>query len=108
MTSASPQRRTALITGTPSGIGEALSLVFAANGFDLVLVSRNADGLHEPRSRLKRGRQIRIHVVAQRRPRASALADATRDCRTCAETSGCSIAPTARQPHVTREGARHG
>lgn len=40
-------RRMALITGTTSGIGHALAKEFAQNGFDLILVSRDAAKLHD-------------------------------------------------------------
>jgi 3-hydroxybutyrate dehydrogenase len=36
-----------LLTGAASGLGRGLALHFAANGHDLVLVDRNADGLHQ-------------------------------------------------------------
>ena len=39
--------KTGLITGASSGIGYELSKVFAKNGYDLVLVARNAERLND-------------------------------------------------------------
>ena len=39
--------KTALITGCTSGIGKALSVKFAQEGYNLILVARNEDKLKE-------------------------------------------------------------
>ena len=41
----STQMDTVLITGTTSGIGKAFAEQFAANGSNIILVSRNEDGI---------------------------------------------------------------
>jgi len=57
-------RRTALITGASAGIGEAFAGVFAANGFDVVLVARREDRLRAVATRLAAEHQVRAHTVA--------------------------------------------
>lgn len=52
--------QTALITGASSGIGRALALQFAAHGYDLVLVARDATALDE----VARSVSTRVHVVS--------------------------------------------
>jgi short-subunit dehydrogenase len=51
--------QTALITGASSGIGQALAQQFAAHGYDLVLVARNHQALHEVAATLP----TRVEVV---------------------------------------------
>jgi len=57
-------RRTALITGASSGIGEAFADVFAAAGFDLVITARREDRLRAVADRLSQRDQVRVHVIA--------------------------------------------
>jgi short-subunit dehydrogenase len=57
------RRKTALITGASSGIGEAFAEVFAANGFDLVITARRAVRLQALAERLTRERGAEVHVI---------------------------------------------
>jgi len=54
---------TALITGASSGIGRELAMVFAQNGWDLVLVARRADKLQELSQELQQAHKISAHTI---------------------------------------------
>jgi short-subunit dehydrogenase len=56
-------RRTALITGASSGIGEAFADVFAAQGFDVVAVARREDRLQAVAARLRERHGVTAHVI---------------------------------------------
>jgi short-subunit dehydrogenase len=56
-------RRTVLITGASSGIGEAFADVFAAEGFDVVAVARRQDRLQSVAARLREHYKVTAHVV---------------------------------------------
>jgi short-subunit dehydrogenase len=57
--------KTVLITGTTSGIGYELSRVFAAQGFNLVLVSRNEQKLRAQTEALQSEYGIAVHTVVK-------------------------------------------
>ena len=66
--------RTALITGASSGIGDALAKVFSREGYDLVLVARNAQKLAEVATELQRQRSdamVTVMPTDLARPQAS-------------------------------------
>lgn len=57
------KRRTCLVTGASAGIGRELALVFAAQGFDLVLVARRRDRLEALAQEVKDKFGVTAHVV---------------------------------------------
>ena len=56
-------RKTALITGASSGIGYALSNVFARNGYNLVLVSRNGERLKMVSEEIEKQHGVQVNVL---------------------------------------------
>ena len=72
-------KKTALITGASSGIGEAFADVFAAEGFDLVITARREDRLRVVAERLERRHGGRVHVIVSDLARRDAVE------RLCAE-----------------------
>lgn len=56
-------QETALITGPSSGIGMELARLFAADGSQLILVSRNAAKLEALATELREGHKITVHVL---------------------------------------------
>ena len=72
-------RKTALITGASSGIGEAFADLFAAEGFDVVITARREDRLRVVAERIERKHGGRVHVIVSDLARRDAVE------RLCAE-----------------------
>ena len=58
-------RKTALITGASSGIGYELSRVFAENGHNLVLVSRNTEKLMIISEEIRKQHDVQVKVISK-------------------------------------------
>ena len=58
-------QKTGLITGASSGIGYELSRVFAKNGYNLVLVSRNTERLEIISEEIEKQHDIKVKVIAK-------------------------------------------
>jgi short-subunit dehydrogenase len=56
-------KKTALITGASSGIGEQLARIHAEKGGDLIVVARTADALHDLKKELEETFNIRVLVI---------------------------------------------
>jgi short-subunit dehydrogenase len=55
--------KTALITGTTSGIGYELSKLCASKGINLVLISRNKEKLEVQKKNLEEQYSISVHII---------------------------------------------
>jgi hypothetical protein len=81
--------RTALITGASAGIGQAFAEVFAANGFDIVVVARREDRLRALAASLEQRHGCRVHVFT------SDLAEPAASARLCDQLAASGIAVDA-------------
>ncbi|MEO6831596.1 MAG: SDR family NAD(P)-dependent oxidoreductase [Chitinophagaceae bacterium] len=57
------QGKTALITGASKGIGKAIAEIFAANGADLVLWSRQKESLETVRQEIMARHAVQVHIA---------------------------------------------
>src|SRR5271167_3576170 len=64
-TQSSPAPKWALITGASSGIGYELSKVFAREGYNLILVSRNEEPLQKLATQLRTEHEVLARVIAK-------------------------------------------
>ncbi len=65
-------RKTALITGASGGIGLELSKLFAADGYNLVLVARSGQKLQDIAADLRKAHSVEVTVLAKDLSAASA------------------------------------
>jgi short-subunit dehydrogenase len=59
----STEKETALITGASSGFGYEFAKLFAKDGYDVVLVSRNGEKLHDVATEIKMQYDVRTIVI---------------------------------------------
>jgi uncharacterized protein len=67
--------KTALITGASSGIGYELAVLFAADGFDCILVARTHGKLQELAARLEGEHRVKTLVLAKDLSKPSAVGE---------------------------------
>ena len=58
-------KKTALITGASGGLGLSFVNIFARDGYDLVLVARNAERLEEIKKQIEKEYNVKATVVAK-------------------------------------------
>lgn len=75
MTQPQATRQTALITGASTGIGAELALVFARQGYDLVLVARNEAQLRDVAAQCEKAGNAKARVLVKDLSAASASSE---------------------------------
>ncbi|MBN2804058.1 MAG: SDR family oxidoreductase [Deltaproteobacteria bacterium] len=58
-------KKTALITGSSSGIGLELAHIHAANGDDLILVARRSEKLAQLKDDIEKNTDVKVHLIVK-------------------------------------------
>jgi 3-oxoacyl-[acyl-carrier protein] reductase len=103
------QGRTALITGASRGIGEAVAMVMAAEGCNLVLTARDGEKLDQMAREVRQRHKVEVTTHAfdlSKHENINALADVAGDCDILVNNAGA--VPRGSLHEVTPEAWRHG
>ncbi|MGM9632669.1 MAG: SDR family NAD(P)-dependent oxidoreductase [Eubacteriales bacterium] len=80
-------KKTALITGASCGLGLSFVNIFAADGYDLVLVARNGDKLNEIKANVEKKHGVSVLVV----PKDLCAPDACREVYEATKSAGLHV-----------------